>query len=110
MTPSKGDAIMAKPERVYLQNPNLAAAITPLHPDTGTMRETFFFNQLSSMHTVKAATEGDFIVDEKLTFEIGGRSKKPQQLRKTKNAFIVQDNTEYGFENKIPLWLFGFLY
>ena len=26
------------------------------------------------------------------------------------DGYIVADDIEYGFKNKIPLWLFGFLY
>lgn len=25
-------------------------------------------------------------------------------------SVIVSDNLDYGFQNKIPLWIFGFLY
>jgi hypothetical protein len=26
------------------------------------------------------------------------------------HAYIAADDIEYGLENKIPLWMFGFLY
>ena len=33
-----------------------------------------------------------------------------KQIIDIPNAFIVPDNLEYGYRNRIPLWLFGFLY
>jgi hypothetical protein len=44
------------------------------------VRETFLANQLGHAHTLEFPESGDFLVDE------------------------------YGYDKKIPLWLFGFLY
>ena len=76
----------------------------------GHVRETFFANQLNESHRLQYALKGDFVVDKKYTFEIGGREKGTKQIDGLEDAFIVADDIEYGFENKIPLWLFGFLY
>ena len=74
------------------------------------MRETFFINQLSYNHIVEYPNNGDFWVDKKFLFEIGGKSKSGKQIKDTSNAYIAADNIEYGFDKKIPLWLFGMLY
>ncbi|MFV8324811.1 hypothetical protein [Flavobacterium sp. ZS1P14] len=52
----------------------------------------------------------DFLVNEKYAFEIGGKDKSGKQIKNLENAFIAADDIEYGFKNKIPLWMFGFLY
>ena len=100
---------LAKPEKIYLHNTNLYFALGE-NPDTGSMRETFFLNQLSVGHKVNDAEKGDFIVDEQYTFEVGGKSKDSRQIKDLAQAFIAADGIEYGIGNKIPLWLFGFLY
>ena len=65
---------------------------------------------LSLNHKLLYPKKGDFLVDEKLTFEIGGKDKSFKKIKDIKNSFIVQDDIETGFGHKIPLWLFGFLY
>ena len=76
----------------------------------GNLRESFFVNQLVAEHTVKIPKKGDFLVDSKFTFEIGGKGKKFNQIAGIDHSFIAADDIEFGFDNKIPLWLFGFLY
>jgi predicted AAA+ superfamily ATPase len=106
----KGMSKMNKPEKVYLNNPNLFYALSNRQVNTGSIRETFFYNQLRVGHDVLYTASGDFIVDDKYTFEIGGRNKQHKQIRGIKNAYIAPDNIEYSHHNRIPLWLFGFLY
>ena len=101
---------LQKPEKIYLENTNLAYALAENNTDTGNMRETFFLNQLSYNHTVEYPNRGDFWVDKKFLFEIGGKSKPDKQIKEISNAYIAADNIEYGFGNKIPLWMFGMLY
>ena len=67
-------------------------------------------SQLSSSHLVHNAKSGDFIIDEKYTIEIGGRSKDKKQIEGIKDSYIAMDNLESGYDNVVPLWLFGFLY
>lgn len=100
---------MAKPEMIYFNNPNLIYTYSN-NPNIGNVRETFFFNQLSTKHKVSYSLEGDFKVNDHYTFEIGGASKDSRQIRNSSNAYIASDGIEYGIGNKIPLWLFGFLY
>jgi predicted AAA+ superfamily ATPase len=101
---------LQKPEKIYLENSNLAYTLAKNNTDIGNIRETFFLNQLSYNHTVEYANSGDFWVDKTFLFEIGGKSKSGKQIKDTNNAYIAADNIEYGLGNKIPLWLFGMLY
>ncbi len=105
-----GVSLLQKPEKLYLENTNYMFTLQPDETNTGTLRETFFLNQLSENHTVTYPDTGDFLVDDKYLFEIGGKDKARKQIAGIENAFIVSDNIEFGVSNKIPLWLFGFLY
>jgi predicted AAA+ superfamily ATPase len=106
----KGITKLSKPAKIYLNNPTLSYSLSAKTPELGNLRETFFLNQLKYKHHVAAPDRADFIVDEKYTFEVGGKSKTKNQIQGIDNAFVVSDDIEYGFGNKIPLWLFGFLY
>ncbi|MBS4013953.1 MAG: AAA family ATPase [Bacteroidetes bacterium] len=107
---SKGNKIFQKPEKIFLNNTNIIYALTGLSSDKGTLRETFFCNQLKHSHELSYPKSGDFLVDKKYVFEIGGKNKTKKQIREIEKSFIAIDNAETGFANKIPLWLFGFLY
>ncbi len=85
-------------------------ALSEENVQKGNLRETFFANQLKESHIIQFAEKGDFLVDGKYTFEIGGRGKGSKQIKDTDNSYIASDDIEYGYQNKIPLWLFGFLY
>jgi len=102
--------VLSKPEKVYLENTNIIFSLAKDSANSGNLRETFFANQLREKHTIKVAKTGDFVVDNQYTFEIGGKSKTGEQIKNTNNAFVVADDMESGFQNKIPLWLFGLLY
>lgn len=104
-----GNSIMQKPDKIYINNPNLMYALDE-RADRGNIRETFFMNQVSVTHTVNYPKYGDFLVDNTYTFEIGGKNKPYKQIAGIDNAFIVSDEIEYGMNNRIPIWLFGFLY
>ena len=101
---------MQKPDKIYMENCNLLHALSLTHVETGTERETFFVNQLSYRHQLEYARHGDFLIDGEYTIEVGGQSKDGKQIADVPNAFIAADNIEYTLGNKIPLWLFGFLY
>jgi predicted AAA+ superfamily ATPase len=101
---------LSKPEKVYLENTNIIYALAKQNANPGNIRETFFANQLKGLRSVKIAASGDFVVDDKYTFEVGGKNKTGEQIKTLDNAFVVADDIEAGFQNKIPLWLFGFLY
>ncbi|MDD2735021.1 MAG: AAA family ATPase [Desulfuromonadaceae bacterium] len=114
----RGYEVLTKPEKILLENSNLMYAITDV-VNTGALRELFFVNQLRNAHsihplllesTVELAGSGDFIVNGQHTFEIGGKKKGFKQVSGVADAFVVADDIETGFKNKIPLWIFGFLY
>ena len=101
---------LSRPDKIYCDNPNLMFALAQT-VDVGTLRETFFVNQLkASGHNVQYPPAGDFRVDGKWLFEIGGKGKTFKQIADIKDSFVVNDDVEIGIGNKIPLWLFGFLY
>lgn len=106
---SKGDNIFAKPAKLYLNNPNLNYCYCQAD-EIGTIREEFFSNMLSLNHKLLYPKKGDFLVDEKYTFEVGGKNKSFNQIKDMPNSFVVNDDIEVGFGAKTPLWLFGFLY
>lgn len=101
---------LSSPEKIYCDNVNLMRALVP-RINVGTERETFFVNQLRSAgHAVSYPGTGDFLVDGELLFEVGGRGKTFRQIADIPRSFIAADDIEVGFGNRIPLWLFGFLY
>ncbi len=105
-----GNSLLQKPEKLFLENTNYMYAIKHTTPNIGNVRETFFLNQLSQNHQVTYPNKGDFLINDTFLFEIGGQTKNKKQIATIKNSYVVVDNTEFGYENKIPLWLFGFLY
>ena len=107
---ASGITRLQKPDKLFLDNTNLIYAFSPQSVNTGNLRETFFVNQLKYRHKVEYSEQGDFRVDSIHTFEIGGKNKSFRQLPEDGNSWIASDDIEYGHGNKIPLWLFGFLY
>jgi len=106
----KGINSLNKPEKIYLANPNLMHALVGDNLDTGNMRETFLFSQLKNHFRVNAHDIGDFLINNQYIIEVGGKNKTRSQIAGIKNAFLAADDIEIGINNKIPLWLFGFLY
>ncbi|MEX1190374.1 MAG: AAA family ATPase [Brumimicrobium sp.] len=107
---AEGISQLQKPQKIYLDNTNIMFAIGEDSTNKGNIRETFFANQLGYKHKVSYSKESDFFIDGKYTFEVGGKDKSSSQIEGLKHAYIAADNIEYGFQHKIPLWLFGFLY
>ena len=105
-----GDKIMRKPNKLYIANTNLAYALEPYNINKGTLREIFFFSQVASSNDITTPPNGDFLLNNKYVIEIGGRNKSDVQLKGLENTFLAIDDIEVGIFNKIPLWLFGFLY
>ncbi|MBS9523085.1 ATP-binding protein [Litoribacter alkaliphilus] len=106
----RGITQLQKPDKIFLENTNFQFAFAPENADQGNLRETFFLNQVNYFHEVEYMDKGDFMVDRKFTFEIGGKSKTTEQIKNSKSGFVAADGIEYGIGNKIPLWLFGFMY
>jgi len=102
---------LSKPEKIFLHNTNLLFVFSENSPEVGTVRETFFINQLESAgHKVNYTEKGDFLIDGKWLIEVGGRNKTQKQIAGQKNAFLALDDIETGYGNTMPVWLFGFLY
>ena len=106
---SRGLSKLVKPAKIYMNNTNLIYAYGD-DCKAGTIRETFFANQLRVKYRLNIPKQGDFIVDDKFIFEVGGKNKSFEQIKDMPNSFIAADDIEVGVGNKIPLWLFGFLY
>ena len=104
-----GDAILQKAEKLYLNNSNIAFAISDNKPDEGTIRETLFLMWMHEAYKVTASKISDFEI-EGVTFEVGGKNKKGKQIKDAEIAYLVKDNIEYAFGNSIPIWMFGFVY
>lgn len=100
---------VAKPEKVLFDNADIMAALSSLN-EIGTVRETFVTSMLAPAHTIYEPPVGDLLVDERYLFEIGGKGKQYKQIVDLPDSYLIVDDTESGVGNKIPLWLFGFLY
>jgi len=105
----EGIGQLGKVDKVYIDNTNLIFAMAEENPKTGNIRETFFFNQMRVKNNVYRSEKGDFNINN-ITFEVGGKNKTQEQIKGLKNAYIVKDNIEYGYQNVVPLWAFGLNY
>jgi predicted AAA+ superfamily ATPase len=103
-------AVLQKPEKIFLNNTTLLAALAEQKPNIGTVRETFFLSQLQTLHKVQLPKQGDFYVNNTYTFEVGGKGKGQKQLESLENAWVVKDDIEFPMLKTIPLWMFGLLY
>lgn len=102
---------MQKPDKIYIDNTNLLNAWATMPIQIGTIRETFVANQLSVNHMVEfRKTNGDFLVDSKYTFEVGGDDKDFQQIANVADSFILADDMETAIGKKLPIWVVGFDY
>jgi len=107
---TKAYSLISKPDKIYLQNPNLCHLVPSDQKNIGSLRETFFMNQVNTNHRVSTAQKGDFLVDDIYIFEVGGEKKRFNQIADLPDSYLAIDNELIGTGNKIPLWLFGFLY
>lgn len=96
-------------DKILLSNTNQMFAFGARQPNIGTLRETFFCSTLRPFNHIASAKNGDFVVDQKYYFEIGGKNKSASQIKNLDNSFLVLDEIEQGIKGRIPLWLFGFL-
>lgn len=117
----KGISTLAKPDKLYLNNTNLIYALAPHAVNTGTLRETFFLNQLLHLTyenhllppEIRLPSTGDFLLKtrtEDYLFEVGGRSKTLTQIGKSEHHYAVVDRPISDDPDRVPLWLFGLLY
>lgn len=104
---------LQKPDKILLDNSNLLYTLSETPPEIGTVRETFFCNQLhSAEHRVEygGIKTGDFRIDRSLIVEVGGPDKSYKQVEGETNAFLAIDGIDSATTRRIPLWTFGFLY
>ncbi len=62
------------------------------------------------MFDVRYPKTGDFLVDNKYLFEVGGQNKTYDQIKNIPQSYLAIDGIESGMGNRIPLWMFGLLY
>ena len=104
-----GQEFPKKPAKVIMNNSNLIYAIYPIHVEQQDVMETFFVNALLSGHLVNEGNkQGNYIIDENKRFRICDAENT--KMRLNNETIYARYNTEVGKDNKIPLWLFGFLY
>ena len=101
---------LGKVDKIYLDNTTLIYVLGKENTEIGTVRETFFFNQMRRVHQITSSPVSDFLVDEEYTFEVGGKKKKQKQIQSVDQGYVVKDDIETGYGNIIPLWQFGLTY
>lgn len=101
---------MQKPDKILMENPNLSYVLNLGNTNEGSVRETFFCNQVGYRHTVEYTRPADFKVDGEIVVEVGGQSKDGGQIVGNDHSWLACDNMEYPYGRKLPLWLFGLLY
>ncbi|MBL7968160.1 MAG: ATP-binding protein [Prolixibacteraceae bacterium] len=101
---------LSKPEKILLYHPNISYCLNAETPNSGSIRESFVVNQLKVYNKVELSSKADFLVNERYTFEVGGKGKSRRQILGIPESYIVADDLVIGYQNTIPLWLFGFLY
>lgn len=106
---ANGDAILRKMDKLYLHNPNMMHTLVGGSPNSGNVRETMFLCWTKYSYDVVESPISDFEIDD-ITFEVGGRKKGKKQIESAEKGYVVADDIEYAFQNKIPIWMFGFLY
>lgn len=105
----KGNGALRKIEKLYLDNPNMAYALSDADPDLGNIRETVFIAWMKDLYPITASSISDFEINGK-TFEVGGKKKTKKQIQSAAEGYVVKDDIEYVYQNIIPLWMFGFVY
>ena len=100
---------LGKVEKIFIDNSNLMYALKGRNTNIGSVRETFFYNQMRVNNDVIAAKNTDFRIADYI-FEVGGAKKGQRQLDNNPNGIVVRDDIEYGHANIIPLWHFGLNY
>jgi len=98
-----------KSRKKYLENTNLTHLFAQDKPNIGSLKESFFLNQMSYKHRIYASKYADFLVNDSYTFEIGGANKSLNQIQSVPESFLALD-IKAGQNKSIPLWMFGFLY
>jgi hypothetical protein len=108
--PGHSNNLLAKIEKLYLGNSNIAYSLSEDgRIEGGNMRETNFLAWTKQVCTPTSSKISDFEIDG-ITFEVGGKNKKGGQIKEAEVGYLVKDNLEYASGHSIPIWMFGFLY
>ena len=108
--PGYSDTILGKIEKLYLGNSNIAYSLSEDGIiNGGNMRETNFLAWTRQVCKPTSSKISDFEING-ITFEVGGKNKKGQQIKEAQSGYLVKDNLEYASGHSIPIWMFGFLY
>ncbi|MFO7879744.1 MAG: AAA family ATPase [Bacteroidales bacterium] len=103
-------SVLNKPDKIWLHNTNYIYALSEGNPDGGNLRESFFLSQFNHLHKLTLPEKGDFMIDDRYIFEVGGKNKTQKQIVDLDHAFVVKDSIETAIKNSIPLWIFGLMY
>lgn len=103
-------SVLNKPDKIWLHNTNYIYALSEGNPDGGNLRESFFLSQFNHLHKLTLPEKGDFMIDDRYIFEVGGKNKTQKQIVDLDQAFVVKDSIETAIKNSIPLWMFGLMY
>lgn len=103
-------SVLNKPDKIWLHNTNYIYALSEGNPDGGNLRESFFLSQFNHLHKLTLPEKGDFMIDDRYIFEVGGKNKTQKQIVDLDYAFVVKDSIETAIKNSIPLWMFGLMY
>ncbi len=99
-----------KSDKIYIHNTNILNALGN-NPNIGTIRECFVVNQLLQHHTVEYSKQhGDFMIDGKITLEVGGKDKTFAQIANIENSYVLADDMEFPMGKKLPVWMVGMEY
>ena len=105
-----GEEFPKKPAKVMMHNPNLMYAIYPIEYSKQDIMETFFVNALWKDHVVNQGNKDTYyIVDGARKFKVCPADDNPK-ARYNPDTIYARYGTEIGQDNRIPLWLFGFVY
>lgn len=108
--PGYSDTILGKIEKLYLGNSNIAYSLSEDGIiNGGNMRETNFLAWTRQVCKPTSSKISDFEING-ITFEVGGKNKKGQQIKEAQSGYLVKDDLEYASGHSIPIWMFGFLY
>ncbi|MCB0648830.1 MAG: ATP-binding protein [Saprospiraceae bacterium] len=102
-------SLLSKPDKLYLHNCNLFY-LSQSSVSIGTLRESFFVSIMSYKYELRLPPQGDFLIDDKYIFEVGGKTKGFGQIANLPDSYVAADDLLIGSGNTIPLWLFGFVY
>ena len=104
----KGEEFPKKPAKLMMHNSNLMYAVYPVKVNEQDVLDTFFLNAMYKGHKLYKGEKGtSFLVDEDLHFRICTENCK---FKNNPNVYYAMHRLELGEGNRIPLWLFGFLY